>query len=117
MIMKRFNYIILFFTLFFIACEQEEFLTKTNKNGLNSDTFMTSEKQAVEAVNAIYDPLNHKGLYRYGFIVLGEAPSDNVINPWADGRTGPDVKALHDFIWNDTNQFFWLRWSGCYKGI
>tara|TARA_B100001115_G_C15841268_1_gene421931 strand:- start:767 stop:2281 length:1515 start_codon:yes stop_codon:yes gene_type:complete len=115
--MKRFNYIILFFTLFFIACEQEEFLTKTNKNGLNSDTFMTSEKQAIEAVNAIYDPLNHKGLYRYGFIVLGEAPSDNVINPWADGRTGPDVKALHDFIWNDTNQFFWLRWSGCYKGI
>ena len=115
--MKTFNYIILLCTVFLISCDQEEFLTKTNKNGLNSETFMQTESQAVKAVNAIYDPLNHKGLYKYGFMVMGEGPTDNVINPFADGRTGPDVKALHEYIWNDTNQFFLLRWNGCYKGI
>ena len=103
--MKTFNYIILLCTVFLISCDQEEFLTKTNKNGLNSETFMQTESQAVQAVNAIYDPLNHKGLYKYGFMVMGEGPTDNVINPFADGRTGPDVKALHEYIWNDTNQF------------
>jgi hypothetical protein len=115
--MKTFKYIFLLCTIFLISCDQEDFLTQTNKNGLNSDTFMKTENQAIQAVNAIYDPLNHKGLYKYGFMVMGEGPTDNIINPFADGRTGPDVKAIHEYNWSDTNQFFLLRWNGSYKGI
>ena len=74
--MKTFNYIILLCTVFLISCDQEEFLTKTNKNGLNSETFMQTESQAVQAVNAIYDPLNHKGLYKYCLLYTSPSPRD-----------------------------------------
>ena len=45
----------------FVACE-DEFLEKTNYNGMNSDNFMQYESQAIEAIAATYDPLTYQGL-------------------------------------------------------
>jgi len=115
--MKKYIYLMLLLCGVILASCSDDYLEEFNKNGLNSDTFMELESQAVEATTAIYDPLNHKGLFKYGFLVTGEAPTDNVINDWGDGRTGPDVVAIYNYNWSDTNQFFLLRWNACYKGI
>jgi hypothetical protein len=100
----------------FVACE-DEFLEKTNYNGMNSDNFMQYESQAIEAIAATYDPLTYQGLYNFSFLVLGEIPTDNMLNDWGDGRYGPDMVSLHNFNWTASNQYFVLRWNSCYKGI
>ena len=46
--------IILFFTLFFIACEQEEFLTKTNKKDIVSQTRGVQTQGTTKAVGTKY---------------------------------------------------------------
>ncbi|TKG93743.1 RagB/SusD family nutrient uptake outer membrane protein [Puteibacter caeruleilacunae] len=98
-----------------VACEDE--LDKVDLNGQNSDTYMQYASQVKDAVTAVYDPLSYSGLYNWSFIVLGEAPTDNINNPWGDGRYGPDLVSIHLYNWDNTNQYFGNRWNACYKGI
>lgn len=97
------------------SCEDE--LDKVDMNGQNSETFMEYASQVKDAVTAVYDPLSYSGLYNWSFIVLGEAPTDNITNPWGDGRYGPDLVSIHMYNWDNTNQYFGNRWNACYKGI
>ncbi|QZT38016.1 RagB/SusD family nutrient uptake outer membrane protein [Halosquirtibacter xylanolyticus] len=106
-------YIVALITLY--GCD--DVLNKTDMNGQNSGTFMKYASQVGDAVTAVYDPLSYGGLYSWSFIVLGEAPTDNIYNPWGDGGFGPDLVSIHYFRWKNTNQYFGSRWNACYKGI
>lgn len=114
--MKKYILILICLPLLFTSCE-EEFLEKTNFNGLNSDNFMETENQAREAVTSIYDPLTQYGMYNLGFMVLGEVATDNITNEWGDGGFGPDIVSFHKFNWTGTNQYLVYRWNNAYKGI
>ncbi|WP_298535623.1 RagB/SusD family nutrient uptake outer membrane protein [uncultured Algibacter sp.] len=114
--MKTLKYIFILLAFSFYACD-EDVLDLTNKNGLNSDTFMQSESQALEATTAIYDPLNHLGMYKFTFLTLGEIPTDNIINQNGDGNFGPDMIKLNEYNWDSNNMYFVLRWNAAYKGI
>ncbi|QZE15232.1 RagB/SusD family nutrient uptake outer membrane protein [Halosquirtibacter laminarini] len=108
-------YICLAMVITFCSCSDS--LIKFDKNGQNADTYMEYASQAESAVTAVYDPLSYCGLYNFSFIVLGEAPTDNIYNPWGDGGFGPDLVSIHFFNWDNTNQYFGSRWNACYKGI
>ena len=114
--MKIYISILILMPLLLGSCEKD-FLEKTDYNGLNSETFMTTENQAKEAVTAIYDPLTQYGMYNIGNMVLGEVPTDNIQNDWGDGGFGPDIVSIHNFNWAASNQNFVYRWNNAYKGI
>lgn len=114
--MKKYIFILACLPFIFGSCE-EEFLEKTNFNGLNSDNFMETENQAEQAVNSIYDPLTQYGMYNLGFMVLGEVATDNITNDWGDGGFGPDIVSFHKFNWTGTNQYLVYRWNNAFKGI
>jgi hypothetical protein len=112
--LNKYIYLALIIGLF-SACDDE--LEKVDLNGQSSETFMEYASQVRDAVTAAYDPLSHAGLYNWSFIVLGEAPTDNIYNPWGDGGFGPDLVSIHFYNWDNTNQYFGNRWNACYKGI
>ncbi len=115
--MKKIKYcLITMVAVLFFSCDSEE-LNLVNQNGLNSDTFMQSESQAIEAVTAAYDPLNHLGMFKLTFLTLGEIPTDNIINENGDGNFGPDMIKLNAYDWDGNNLYFRLRWNAAYKGI
>ncbi|AUP78935.1 RagB/SusD family nutrient uptake outer membrane protein [Flavivirga eckloniae] len=114
--MKKVLYILIAVPFLVISC-QDDFIEKVDKNGLNSESFMQFESQAKEAVTSIYDPLTHYGMYNWGFMILGEAPTDNIENDWGDGSWGPHVVNIHNFNWEGSNTFIVRRWNSCYKGI
>ncbi|WP_346880949.1 RagB/SusD family nutrient uptake outer membrane protein [uncultured Algibacter sp.] len=114
--MKNIKYIVVLLGITFFSCD-EDFLELTDQNGLNADNFMQTEGQAIEATTAIYDPLNHLGMYNLSFVTLGEIPTDNIINENGDGNFGPDMIKLNAYNWDGNNLYFNVRWSAAYKGI
>lgn len=114
--MKKVLFILIVVPFLMISC-QADFVEKVDNNGLNSDSFMRFELQAREAVTSVYDPLVHYGLYSWGFMIFGDAPTDNIENDWGDGNWGPSIVNIHNFNWQGSNTFVVRRWNSCYKGI
>lgn len=114
--MKKIKYLLIVISVAFFSCDSDK-LDLIDNNGLNSDTFMETESQAIEATTAIYDPLNHLGMYKLTFLTLGEIPTDNIINENGDGNFGPDMIKLNNYNWDSNNMYFTLRWNAGYKGI
>ncbi|NMH86025.1 RagB/SusD family nutrient uptake outer membrane protein [Flavivirga algicola] len=114
--MKKIKYLFILMFVTFLSCD-EDILELTDKNGLNSDNFMQTESQAIDATTAAYDPLNHLGMYKLTFLTLGEIPTDNIINENGDGNFGPDMIKLNSYNWDSNNLYFNVRWNAGYKGI
>jgi len=112
---KTIIYVLMVMIFGLVSCE--DFLSKENKNGFDESTYMEFSSQAKEVVISIYDVLNYSGFQHWGFQVLGEAPSDNIVNDWGDGQWGPHVVNLYNYNWQGDNLFIVLRWNNAYKGI
>ena len=107
---KIFNYILLITVILTVSCE--EFLEKIPVDTESSETFFRTEKDAMDAVIAVYAALsseNDQGLYRSSAVEL-EQLSDNCWNGDSNDKIGyftftPDNELLKDY------------YVGMYRGI
>ncbi|MEQ8556560.1 MAG: RagB/SusD family nutrient uptake outer membrane protein [Cyclobacteriaceae bacterium] len=96
----------------------EEFVTKEFTNGVTSESFFQNATHAEQALTAVYDILNGRGMYREGMWVLGDAPTDDINELTGDnGDYGTHYRAASDYRWEPSNPYSTARWYEAYKGI
>lgn len=114
--MKRIYYLIIAFSLFLFACNEEEFLDQKPHTPTDFG-FYTSEDGAIQGINAAYDVLQlGEQLGRvelFGTVCSGDA--------MAGGEPGgSDQSSLQDmmkFSFITTNSYFINYWRALYRGI
>lgn len=100
-----------------LSCD-EDFVTKEFENGVVDENFFQNAAQAEQALTAVYDIVGSKGLYREAINVLGDCPSDDVLELTGDnGDYGSYFRASSDYRWFPDNPFSTARWYDAYKGI
>ncbi|SDL60368.1 RagB/SusD family nutrient uptake outer membrane protein [Kriegella aquimaris] len=100
-----------------LSCD-EDFVTKDFKNGVVDENFFQNATHAEQALTAVYDIVGSKGLYREAINVLGDCPSDDILELTGDnGDYGTYFRASSDFRWFPDNPFSTARWYDAYKGI
>jgi hypothetical protein len=100
-----------------LACG-EDFVTKEFRNGVVDENFFQTEKDAEQALTAVYDIVGQKGYYRDAIFPLGESSSDNIDEQTGDnGDFGFHYKAISDYRWVPDNPFFEARWYDSYRGV
>lgn len=104
-------------TVIAISCG-EDFVTKEFTNGVVDENFFKNESDAVQALTAVYDIVSSTGLYREAAVVLGDCPSDDILELTGDnGDFGPHFRAASDYRWEPNNRFSQARWFDGYKGV
>ncbi len=107
----------LLFILVAISCG-EDFVTKEFTNGVVDENFFKNESDALQALTAVYDIVSSRGLYREAVVVLGDCPSDDILELTGDnGDFGPQFRAASDFRWEPNNRFSQARWFDGYRGV
>ncbi|MDN5216795.1 RagB/SusD family nutrient uptake outer membrane protein [Fulvivirgaceae bacterium BMA12] len=96
----------------------EDFVTKEFTNGVTDENFFKNESDALQALTAVYDIVSASGLYLEAAEVLGDCPSDDILELTGDnGDFGPHFKAASDFRFLPNNRFSMARWFDAYKGV
>lgn len=118
---NRFNFKVLVTGLIAFLCLlscDEDFVTKEFKNGVVDSQFFQTAEQAEQALTSVYDIVGNKGMYREAINVLGDCPSDDILEKTGDnGDYGTYFRASSDFRWFPSNPFSTARWYDGYKGI
>ena len=92
----------------------EDSLELTNPNELSPDTFFKNETQLQSAVNAVYAPLQTRGLYaRHMFFMNDNMSQENSGNPQLEA----DKRQYMDFSFGPAHGAIGQYWEQCYRGI
>ncbi|PCJ96280.1 MAG: RagB/SusD family nutrient uptake outer membrane protein [Flavobacteriaceae bacterium] len=91
-----------------------EDLELTNPNELSPDTFFKNEVQFQSAVNAIYAPLQSRGLFaRHMFFMHDNMSQENAGNPQLEA----DKRQYMEFTFDPSHGAIGQYWEQCYRGI
>jgi len=116
--MKYLSYLLIISLITFAIACGESFVTKDFKNGVVDENFFQDEKDAQQALTAVYDIIGQKGYYRDAIFPLGESSSDNIDEQTGDnGDYGFHYRAISDYRWVPDNPYFTSRWNDSYSGI
>lgn len=113
--MKKYaSYIVLFLTgSLFTACN--DFLTENLKNDYNSETFYTSESNALRAINGAYNAISFTSSSNLIW-VFGDVASDDSQKGGNPGDLA-DITAIEDFTAQPDNGILNTYWTFVYEAI
>jgi starch-binding outer membrane protein, SusD/RagB family len=95
---------------------KKEFLEKKPLGQLTSETFFSTEEQAVQAVNAVYQQLRVWETHAFGFIGCTDIMSDDA-DKGSTPNDGLYQKDLDDFIHTADNASVKAVWTGYFQGV
>ncbi|GAB4423652.1 MAG: RagB/SusD family nutrient uptake outer membrane protein [Bacteroidia bacterium] len=114
-IMNRIISLYLFGLLIFVVqgCSSD-FLDTKNTNAIDSTTFYSNEKEAVQAVNSVYAALQRLGLYHRSIFFMLDFSSDEIA-PTPNTQTPPTQ--LLNYTFDATNEHIVGFWNDNYVAI
>lgn len=108
--------ILLLSTAVFIGSCTEEFLDKSPKGELTSESFFQTEEQATQSVNAIYSYLRNFDVHVFSYIGLTDIASDDAEKGSVPGDAG-FLQDINDFTFDANNGATVGVWNGYFRGI
>jgi len=103
--------------LVLIAGCSDEILTKNSPNEVTAANFYKNSEDAVAAVNAVYDPLQYRGLFKNSYWSIGDIASDDAYKGDGGKSDGPAWWEFDLFDINSTNALLADSWADSYTGI
>jgi len=95
----------------------EKFLEEDQTGQITSETFYSTSKDAVQALNAVYNPIISLGCFGLNYCVVNELRSDDFVKgakPWTNA-TQADVYYIYTFTASEG--FISGIWNGYYQAI
>ena len=94
----------------------KKFLTRDLQGQYSSNQFYQTPTQAVQAVNAAYQPLTFTSATNNPLWVFGDVASDDAVKGGIPGDQ-PDIGLIDQFNINASNGILNLEWENLYEGI
>ncbi len=108
------NGILLVFSLALLgACE--DFLTEDRKGSFSSDTFYQNDKQAIQAINGVYNAISFSSADN-NIWVFGDVASDDAVKGGNPGDQS-EITYIDEFNADAGNGYISNYWSFAYEGI
>lgn len=95
----------------------DDFLTRNDPNQVTASNFYQTEEDAVAAVNAVYDPLQYRGLFKNSYWSIGDITSDDAHKGDGGRSDGPAWWEFDLFDIKSTNALLADSWADSYTGI
>jgi hypothetical protein len=111
-ILYNISLVVLLFSVF--GCKK--FLTKDLQGQYSASQFYQTTDQAIEAINAAYQPLNFTSATNNPLWVFGDVASDDAVKGGNPGDQ-PDIGLIDQFNINASNGIVNLEWINLYEGI
>jgi hypothetical protein len=101
--------------LFFALTSCEDFLTEELKGEFSSDTFYQNDKQAIQALNGVYNAISFRSADN-DIWVFGDVASDDAVKGGNPGDQA-EIVYIDEFTANATNGIIINYWTFVYEAI
>ncbi|WP_234567314.1 RagB/SusD family nutrient uptake outer membrane protein [Rhodohalobacter sp. 614A] len=98
------------------GCE-DQILNKQSPNEVTAVNFYKTEDDAVAAINAVYDALQYRGLFKNSYWSIGDITSDDADKGDGGKSDGPAWWEFDLFDIKSTNSLLADSWADSYTGI
>ncbi|SMO50467.1 RagB/SusD family nutrient uptake outer membrane protein [Gracilimonas mengyeensis] len=95
----------------------DQILNKQSPNEVTAASFYKTEEDAVAAINAVYDPLQYRGLFTNSYWSIGDITSDDADKGDGGKSDGPAWWEFDLFDIKSTNSLLTESWADSYTGI
>ncbi|HEX6981510.1 MAG TPA: RagB/SusD family nutrient uptake outer membrane protein [Balneolaceae bacterium] len=99
-----------------VGCE-DQILNLKSPNEVTAANFYQTEDDAIAAVNAVYDPLQYRGLFKNSYWSIGDITSDDAHKGDGGKSDGPAWWEFDLFEIKTTNALLGDSWRDSYTGI
>lgn len=96
---------------------QDQILDKQSPNEVTAANFYKTQDDAVAAINAVYDPLQYRGLFKNSYWSIGDITSDDADKGDGGKSDGPAWWEFDLFDIKSTNSLLADSWADSYTGI